>query len=108
MKVTEEDVVYVADLANLALTGEETGRMIKDLNSILDYIGTLNELDTANVTPMVEVASKFASGGQAGSHRFDFALRKDVAVKGLSHEVALRGAAETDGVSFKVPKVIEK
>jgi aspartyl/glutamyl-tRNA(Asn/Gln) amidotransferase C subunit len=45
MKVTEKDVVYVADLANLELSGEERAGMVRDLNSILDYIERLNELD---------------------------------------------------------------
>ncbi len=68
-KVTESDVMYVADLANLELTAEEKGRMIRDLNSILEHIDTLNELDTSDVPPLAEVASMF-SGSQAteGGH----------------------------------------
>ena len=46
MKVTEKDVTYVAELANLELTDQERRRMLKDLNSILDYIDRLNKLDT--------------------------------------------------------------
>ncbi len=41
MKVSEKDVAYVADLANLELTDLERERMLKDLNSILDYIDRL-------------------------------------------------------------------
>ncbi len=52
MKVTEKDVTYVADLANLELSGEERAGMVRDLNSILGYIDRLNELDTSNVEPM--------------------------------------------------------
>src|SRR6185312_5493705 len=55
MKVTEKDVVYVADLANLELTDQERQRMVKDLDSILTYIARLNELDTSNVPPMTQV-----------------------------------------------------
>jgi aspartyl/glutamyl-tRNA(Asn/Gln) amidotransferase C subunit len=51
MKVTEKDVAYVADLANLELTGEERTGMVRDLNSILHYIERLSELDTSNVEP---------------------------------------------------------
>ena len=57
MKVTDKDVSYVADLANLELTDQERRRMLKDLNSILDYIDRLNELDTTNVPPMAQVSS---------------------------------------------------
>ena len=43
-KVTVEDVERVAELAHLELTPEETGRMLHDLNAILDYVAELNEL----------------------------------------------------------------
>lgn len=107
-KVTENDVLYVADLANLELTAEERVRMIRDLNSILEHIDTLNELDTSNVEPLAEVISTFAGAQSAGSERFAYAMRADEARPGLSHEAALANAPETDGVYFKVPKVIEK
>ena len=69
-KVTESDVMYVADLANLELTAEEKGRMIRDLNSILEHIDMLNELDTSDVPPLAEVASMFAGGQAAEGGRF--------------------------------------
>ncbi len=59
MKVTEKDVAYVADLANLELTDQERQRMLKDLNSILDYIDRLNELDTSDIPPMAQISAKF-------------------------------------------------
>ena len=46
MKVTEQDVIRVAELASLELTAPERTRMVKDLNSILDYIDRLNQLNT--------------------------------------------------------------
>ena len=57
MRITEKDVIYVADLASLELTEQERLRMIKDLDSILTYIDRLNELDTANVPPMAQVST---------------------------------------------------
>ena len=57
--VSEKDVTYVADLAHLELTAEERARMLKDLNSILGYIERLNQLDTTNVEPMAQVASRY-------------------------------------------------
>src|SRR5579859_4410126 len=52
MKVTEKDVIYVADLANLELTEQERVSLAKDLNSILEFVDRLNELDTSDVPPM--------------------------------------------------------
>jgi len=59
MKVTAKDVAYVADLGNLELTEEERTRMVRDLNSILGHIDTLNELDTTNVPPMAQVSDRY-------------------------------------------------
>ena len=59
MKVTEKDVAYVADLGNLELTEEERIRMVRDLNSILGHIDSLNELDTTNVAPMAQVSDRY-------------------------------------------------
>ncbi|HLY91830.1 MAG TPA: Asp-tRNA(Asn)/Glu-tRNA(Gln) amidotransferase subunit GatC [Candidatus Angelobacter sp.] len=108
MKVTEKDVTYVADLANLELTDQERQRMLKDLNSILDYIDRLNELDTTDVPPMAQISDKFGGAEESGSGKFAGAWRDDVPVPSLSHEQALRNAPVTDGEFFKVPKVIEK
>ncbi len=107
MKVTEKDVAYVADLANLELTAEESTRMVADLNSILGHIDKLNQLDTSNVEPLAEVVSAFATGGE-GSQRFAFAERDDLVKPGLSRTVALGNAPDTDGTCFRVPKVIER
>jgi aspartyl-tRNA(Asn)/glutamyl-tRNA(Gln) amidotransferase subunit C len=108
MKVTEKDVAYVADLANLELTPDESTRMVADLNSILGHIDKLNELDTSNVEPLAEVVSVFASAGREGSQKFAYAERADLVKPGLSREIALSNAPDTDGTCFKVPKVIER
>jgi len=59
MKVTEKDVTYVADLANLELSESERIGMVRDLNSILDYVDRLNELDTSKVEPMAQVSDRY-------------------------------------------------
>src|SRR6476660_3193392 len=107
MRITEKDVTYVADLANLELTEQERQRMLKDLNSILDYIDRLNQLDTANVPPMAQIT---AQPGQRENARADepIAARDDVPVPSLPPAEAMQNAPETDGEFFKVPKVIEK
>lgn len=108
MKVSEKDVVYVADLANLELTEDERVRMRRDLNSILDYIDRLNQLDTTGVAPMAQVAAGQGTAASSSSTQFEHAMREDVAGPSLSREDALRNAPEADSVFFKVPKVIER
>lgn len=104
--VTEKDVTYVADLAHLELTAEERARMLKDLNSILGYIERLNQLDTGDVEPMAQVAGRY--GADEGSEQFGNAMRADELRPSLPHDAAMQNAPQTDGVFFKVPKVIEK
>lgn len=99
MKLTADDVRYVADLANLRLSDEEVGRMSHDLGQILTHIEQLSELDTANVQPMAQVlfpADEIAT------------LREDVPHRPLSNDEALANAPAHGGGYFKVPKVIER
>jgi aspartyl-tRNA(Asn)/glutamyl-tRNA(Gln) amidotransferase subunit C len=112
MKVTEKDVSYVSDLANLELTEAERSRMVRDLNSILDYIDRLNQLDTSNVPPMAQISDRFGiDQAKQGSERFSYATRDDVLNglrKSLPHDEALANAPDSDGTYFRVPKVIER
>jgi len=112
MKVTEKDVAYVADLANLELTEQERSAMLRDLNSILDYIDRLSELDTTNVPPMAQVSDRYGvDESKQGSERFSYASREDILEglrKSLPQTVALENAPDADGTFFRVPKVIER
>jgi|SRR5664279_882899 len=107
--VSDKDVSYVADLAHLELTPEERTRMLKDLNSILGYIDRLNQLDTSNVEPMAQVASRYGESPTADeANPFAYAMRADELRPSLPREEALCNAPQSDGVFFKVPKVIER
>ena len=98
MKITEEKVRYVADLANLKLTGEEIARMQKEMDAILTHIDKLNELDTSAVPPMTQVLFQAEETAT---------LRDDVEAPTLAGE-ALANAPAAGGGFFKVPRVIEK
>ena len=112
MKVTDKDVSYVADLANLELSEDERTRMVRDLNSILGHVESLNELDTKDVPPMAQVSDRYGlDESKQGSDRFAYASRDDIHEglrKSLPHDVALVNAPESDGTFFKVRKVIER
>lgn len=112
MKVTDKDVAYVADLANLELTEEERARMLRDLNSILEYIQRLNELETDDVAPMAQVSDRYGvDESRQGSDRFAYAIREDVRDglrESLPQDAAVKNAPDTDGTFFEVPKVIER
>lgn len=95
MSVTNDDVRYVANLARLQLAEDEVESLKNDMNQILGYIETLNELDTDNVEPLEHVTE------------VETYFRPDVAKSPLSHEDALKNAPDADSDYFRVPKVIE-
>jgi aspartyl-tRNA(Asn)/glutamyl-tRNA(Gln) amidotransferase subunit C len=102
--VTKDDVLRVAELANLDLTADEVPRMQRDLNAILDHIAQLNELDTKGVPAMAQVGEMLgADVEQAGA-----SLREDLVRPSLDRKAVMAAAPESDGRFFKVPKVIER
>jgi len=100
VRITEQDVQRVAELANLALTEEEISRMARDLDGILSHIEKLNELDTTNVEPMAQVL--FPAADETAT------LREDVERAPLPNAEAVANAPVSGGGYFKVPKVIER
>ena len=102
--VTNEDVLRVAELANLELTADEMPRMARDLNAILGHIAQLNELDTEGVPPMAQVGEML--GLTPAAHGED--LRANTIRPSLDRALVMAEAPESDGRFFKVPKVIER
>jgi aspartyl-tRNA(Asn)/glutamyl-tRNA(Gln) amidotransferase subunit C len=99
VRINEEEVRRVAELANLALTGEETARMARELSGILQQVDKLNELDTEGVEPMSQV---LYDAGETGT------LREDRQRPSLSNQEALANAPAPGSGYYKVPKVIER
>jgi aspartyl-tRNA(Asn)/glutamyl-tRNA(Gln) amidotransferase subunit C len=99
LKITEQEVRYVADLANLRLDEQEIHRMAIDLDEILTHIDKLNELDTSGVEPMAQVLYDAAETAT---------LREDVEHTPLGTDIALQNASISGSGHFKVPRVIER
>ncbi|HXE15219.1 MAG TPA: Asp-tRNA(Asn)/Glu-tRNA(Gln) amidotransferase subunit GatC [Bryobacteraceae bacterium] len=99
MKLTTDEVRYVADLANLRLSDEEIVRMSHDLAGILTHVEQLNELDVEDVAPMAQVlyeADEIAT------------LREDHPQNPLTNPEAVANAPISGAGYYKVPLVIEK
>ena len=80
--ISDETIEYVGILAKLELSDEEKEQAKKDMANMLDYIDTLNELDTSGVEPM--------------SHVFPVnnVFREDVVTNGDDREEILANAPE--------------
>ena len=100
MKITREEVIRVADLAYLELSESELETYRRQIDEILEYIGKLNELDTANVEPMAQVLTDDQTA--------DATLREDVVVPCDVAPEILKQAPDPGPPYFRVPKVIER
>ena len=56
MAITREEIKHLAELARLSLTPEEEEKFRGQLDSILEYISQLNEVDTKNIEPTAQVS----------------------------------------------------
>lgn len=93
--ISDETMEYVGILAKLELSPEEKEQAKEDMAKMLDYIDTLNELDTSGVEPM--------------SHVFPVhnVFREDVVTNGDEREEILANAPEAKEGAFVVPKTFD-
>ena len=93
--ISDETIEYVGILTKLELSEEEKEQAKKDMANMLDYIDTLNELDTSGVEPM--------------SHVFPVnnVFREDVVTNGDDREEILANAPEAKEGAFVVPKTFD-
>ena len=93
--ISDETIEYVGILAKLELSEEEKEQAKTDMANMLDYIDTLNELDTSGVEPM--------------SHVFPVnnVFREDVVTNGDDREEILANAPEAKEGAFVVPKTFD-
>ena len=93
-RISDETIEYVGILAKLELSDSEKEAAKADMEKMLDYIDTLNELDTTGIEPM--------------SHVFDVSnvFREDAVTNGDNREEMLANAPQRTEDSFKVPRTI--
>ena len=94
MKISKKEVLHVAHLAQLDLDESDIDRFADQIGTILDYVDTLKQVDTKDVT--------------ATSHAIDLtnAFREDEEQAHLDTSETLANAPEADDGAFVVPRVI--
>ncbi len=95
MKISQQDVEYVARLARLTLEPEELATMTEQMDAILGYVDKLKELDTTGIEPTAH-AVPMAN-----------AFRADEVKPSIGIDRAMQNAPESQDGCFQVPKVIE-
>ncbi len=89
------DVKHIAHLAELPLKDEEIKKLEEQLESTLDYIQQLDEVDTKDILPTSQVTG------------LENIMREDVAIESLTQEQALSNSDETHNGLFKVKGILD-
>ena len=95
MKIDKNTINKIARLSRIKIDDQESEDYIKDLNSILDWVDQLNEVDTDNVKPLSNISSSILP------------KREDVSKDKNSSEEILENAPDKLEGFFAVPKVVE-
>ena len=99
MALTSQDIDRIANLARLALSPEESERMLSQLNGFFGIVEKMQAVDTSGVQPLAHPV--------AAIQDIALRLREDVASEPNQREANKRNApAQGEGL-FLVPKVIE-
>lgn len=94
MTINISEVEYVAGLAKLSLSEEEKQRFTRELDSVLSYVGQLNQVETKDVASDWQVVFP------------ENIWREDKVTSSLEVEQTLSNAPGRKGGYFKVPRVI--
>jgi aspartyl-tRNA(Asn)/glutamyl-tRNA(Gln) amidotransferase subunit C len=94
-RIDAKTVQYIAGLARLSLDEKEVQQMASDMDNILEYIETLEELDTSGITPTAHAIALTTP------------VREDEPSEGMDPELAVSNAPKRTGTAFSVPKVLD-
>jgi len=95
-KVSKHEVKKIAELSRLSLTSEELEKRTEDMNNILDYMDTLNEIDTENVEELYNV------------HDMNNSLREDSYESSLDKKDVLANSPNSNSDYIEVPLTVKK
>lgn len=96
MEVNDQLIDKLANLSRLQFDATEKAAIKTDLQNMIQFIDTLNEVDTTGVEPLLHMSDNIN------------VLRADEVQGSISREQALKNAPVHDEQFFKVPKVIQK
>ena len=95
--ITKEEIKKISSLAKINISDNELDSYSEQVSKILEYMSQLNEIDTSKVE---EFSNQLFNNEQL--------LRNDEIEPSLDREEIIKLAPDSDGVYFKVPKVINE
>lgn len=94
-RITREDVERLADTARLYILEDEIEQMTEELNKIIEYARTLQEVDTTGVEPTTHVIE------------LTNIMRDDIPEEGMDRDLLFKNAPDHEDGQFKVPSVLD-
>lgn len=94
MTISKEEIIHIAKLANLNLSDEEIEKYRNDMQEILEFADTVNNVNTDNIKETVGANSNYN------------VFRKDEIKQNISKEDLLKNAPSQDDGMFRIPKVL--
>lgn len=94
MRVSREEVLHIANLADLNIQENEIDEYAKNLQDILNFAEVINSVDTNNVTESIGTANNVNI------------FREDEIKEFADMELLLENAPEQENNMFKIPKVL--
>jgi len=95
MLIDKDTVKHIAKLARISLDEKKINSLSKDLSSIMEFIGKLNELNTEKTVPLTSIINA------------SLRSRKDEVSDEKIRDQILKNSPEKNEEFFVVPKVIE-
>ena len=95
-KISEQEVKKIAELSRLSLSSDELKKRTVDMNNILNYMDTLNEIDTDNVEELYNV------------NDMSNALRDDTFEQSLEKKDVLKNSPSSNDDYIEVPLTVKK
>ena len=95
-KISEQEVKKIAELSRLSLSSDELKKRTEDMNNIIHYMDTLNEIDTDNVKELYNV------------HDMNNTLRDDSFEESLDKKDVLKNSPSSNENYIEVPLTVKK
>lgn len=95
MSVSKEELLHVAQLADLKIKEDEVDEYLKNLEDILNYVEVIEKVTTENLKETI--------GANDNANMF----RKDEVKTFENRDLLLANAPATESDMFKIPKVIQ-
>ena len=96
MKIDQNTIKKLASLSKLKFNEKEMELITNDMEKMIDFIQTLEEIDTDGVEPLIHMTEGY-------NH-----WRADEVREMLPPNEALKNSPKSDSSYFKLPKVLDK